>query len=109
MADQAIEVFTDGGSTHQRLPNGIRDNARENRKGEAQKLSVQVYHLLSGGSRKKVSHFLSACAILASSEAYKCTRRLTNGGNKETSRTGGFFVGIWESEPHPPSATVSGG
>ena len=57
MADWAIEVFTDGGSTRQHLPNGIRDNARENRKGEAHKLSVQAYHLLSGGSQKKYSFF----------------------------------------------------
>ena len=51
MVDWTIEVFTDGGSTRQRLPNGIRDNARKNCKGEAHELSVQVYHLLSGGSQ----------------------------------------------------------
>ncbi len=52
MTDQVIEVFTGGGSTRQQVPNGIRDNARENRKGEAYQHIAQTDHLLSGGSQK---------------------------------------------------------
>ncbi len=52
MTDQVIEVFTGGGSTRQQVPSGIRDNARENRKGEAYQHIAQTDHLLSGGSQK---------------------------------------------------------
>ena len=54
---QSSEVFADVGSIHQQVPNGIRDNARENRKGEAYKNILQSDHLLSGGSQKKYSIF----------------------------------------------------
>jgi hypothetical protein len=33
--DDTAEVFADDGLMRQQVPNGIRDNARENRKGKA--------------------------------------------------------------------------
>ncbi len=73
MADQAIEVFTDGGSTRQRLPYGIRDYPSQD-------------------SQNNIAFFYGMCYNY-SRELIKAIHRLTNGGqNKETSRKGGFFV-----------------
>ena len=68
--DDTAEVFTDGGSTRQRLPNGVRDNARENRKGEAYQSGFHSDHLLSGGSQKKYSIFPKKYAILGAEVDY---------------------------------------
>lgn len=51
--DETAEVFANDGLIRQQVPNGIRDNARENRKGKAYKEHLQTSHLLSGGKPKK--------------------------------------------------------
>ena len=51
-ADDASEVFTDGGSTRQRLPNGIRDYPSQYSQSKSQKNIVQNLTPFQEGAEK---------------------------------------------------------